>query len=482
MKPLRVLAVASEVYPLIKTGGLADVVGALPGALAAQKIKVTTLVPGYPAIMQALQRPRAVHVFEDLFGAPARLLSAKAGGLDLLVIDAAHLYNRPGNPYNAPHGGEWGDNAQRFAALGMIGAMVGRGIGKVAAFDLVHAHDWHAGLTPAYMRFGPPGAPPCVFTIHNLAFQGKFPLELAPRLGLPPEAVSIDGVEYYGTLGFLKAGLQCADWVTTVSPSYAAEIRMADHGMGLDGLLRHREATVTGILNGIDDDVWNPETDEMIPMRYTAQSVAKRAENKRALQERLGLEPDPEALVFGAVSRLTWQKGFDLLLGAMPKLLAQGAQLAMLGGGDPEIENGFRRAAAFNPGRVGVTIGYDESLAHLVQAGSDAIVLPSRFEPCGLTQLCALRYGALPLVAHVGGLADTVIDANEAALSMGAGTGFIFSPVTVQMLEAAIERCARLWQDKANWRKVQANALSSDVSWRRPAAQYAALFRRLTAA
>lgn len=482
MKPVRVLAVASEAYPLVKTGGLADVVGALPGALAAEKINVTTLLPGYPKIIAALAAARVLHHVEDLFGAPARILAGKAAGLDLLVIDAPHLYDRPGSPYQAPHGGEWGDNAQRFAALGLIGAMVARGQAGLARFDLVHAHDWHAGLVPAYLRYGPQPAPPCVFTIHNLAFQGKFPLWLLGSLGLPPEANSLDGVEYFGTLGYLKAGLQLADRITTVSPTYAAEIRMPEHGMGLDGLLRHRGGAVSGILNGIDTEVWNPETDATIPARFSAADLARRAANKRALQERLGLTPDPDALVFGAVSRLTWQKGFDLLLAALPDLLDQGAQLAVLGSGEPAIEHGFREAARHHAGRVGLFLGYDEELAHLVQAGADVILLPSRFEPCGLTQLCALRYGALPLVAQVGGLADTVVNANEAALSMGVGTGFVFSPVSVEMLRTAIMRARRLWQDKETWRKLQRNAMVCDVSWRGPARQYAALFRDLRGA
>ncbi len=477
---IRVLAVASECAPLVKTGGLADVVGALPAALARQGIQVTTLLPGYPKVTAALQGGQAVHEMPDLFGGPATLLRGKAAGLDLLVLDAPHLYARAGDPYLAADGVEWGDNGIRFAALGAVASLVAGGL-PGAAFDLVHAHDWQAGLTPAYLRFAGPGRRPVLFTVHNLAFQGKFPLSLFPRLGLPAEALSVQGIEYYGTIGFLKAGLWYANRISTVSPTYAAEIATPDLGMGLDGLLRGRGADVSGILNGLDTADFDPAKDPRLPARFSAADPAPRARNKAELQKRMGLPQDPNTLLFGFVGRMTWQKGVDLLLTAVPTMMAQGAQLVLLGTGEWGLEEGSRWVSAAFSGRVGTQIGFDEALARLIYAGSDVILVPSRFEPCGLAQMAALRYGALPLVAHVGGLVDSVVDANEAALALGMGNGFHFAPVTAEMLQAAVLRVTRLWRDKPLWKKLQANALTSDVSWDRSAARYAALFREMVA-
>jgi starch synthase len=316
-------------------------------------------------------------------------------------------------------------------------------------------------------------------TVHNLAFQGQFPATLLAELGLPPESMSLEGVEYYGGIGFLKAGLALADHITTVSPTYATEIRSSEGGMGLDGLLRLRASAVSGILNGIDTDVWDPAQDDRITATYDFKRIKARAVNKTALQAKLGLDLDPDALIFGVVSRLTWQKGMDLLHEALPRLVHRGAQLALLGAGDAKLEDGFTAAARAHEGRVAVVIGYDETVAHGIQAGADALLVPSRFEPCGLTQLCALRYGALPVVARTGGLADTVIDANEMALAAKAGTGVVFSPVTGDALTAAIERTATLWTDRTAWRGLQRRAMATDVSWARPAAKYAELYRSL---
>ncbi|NKC30906.1 glycogen synthase GlgA [Roseomonas sp. BU-1] len=473
---LRVLSVASECVPLIKTGGLADVVGALPSALAAQGVKVTTLLPGYPQVMAAMGGGRALRRIDDLFGGPARLQRGEVAGLDIVAIDAPHLFARPGNPYLTQQGGEWADNGVRFAALGAIAALVATGGVRNIGFDLVHAHDWQTGLAPAYLRYAAKRVP-SVFTVHNLAFQGKFPLSLFPLLGLPAEALSVQGVEYFGTTGFLKAGLWYADRITTVSPTYAAEIRTPEMGMGLDGLLRGRAGAVSGILNGIDAANWDPARDPLLPANFSATDPAPRAANKAALQRRLGLDEDAEALLFGFVGRLTWQKGVDLILGALGTMLGQGAQLAVLGSGDAPLEQDCRAAAWANPGRVGAEIGYDEALARQIYGGADVVLVPSRFEPCGLAQLCALRYGALPLVAHVGGLSDSVIDANEMALAEGLGTGLHFSPVGQEMLEAAILRAAALWRDKPSFTRLQANALRCDVSWTRSAGRYAALYR-----
>jgi starch synthase len=484
-----VLSVASEVFPLVKTGGLADVVGALPAALAPEGIRVRTLVPGYPAVLAKLGQAAVRHPVAGPFGREAHVVATQVQGLDLLVLDCPELYDRPGGPYLSPTGQDWPDNGFRFAALARIAADIGMGALPDWRPEIVHAHDWQAGLLPAYLHYR--GAdrprsvitdqPRSVITVHNLAFPGKFPPTLLQALELPPRALSPDGVEFYGSISMLKAGLRFADRITTVSPGYAAEIVQEASGMGFDGLLRDRGAAVSGILNGIDMAEWNPATDPHLAARFTAGQWAARARNKAALQGLLGLDLDPDAPLFGVVSRLSWQKGLDLLLAALPELRAQGAQLALLGAGEPHLEQGFRAAAAADPGRIGCQIGYNETLAHQMQAGSDALLVPSRFEPCGLTQLYALRYGAIPVVARVGGLGDTVIDANPMALAAGVATGVQFAAPTEPSLRAAITRAADLYHDKPAWRRMQLNGMATDVSWRGPAHAYATLYRGLRA-
>ena len=429
--------------------------------------------------MDAIGDAPIVHEYAALFGGAARLRAAQAGGLDLLVLDAPHLYAREGGPYSGPDGWGFADNALRFAALARAAADVGQG--KVREFvpDIVHAHDWHTGLTPAYLHYDGGPRAGTVMTVHNMAFQGDFPGVSLDDVELPWHAWSIDGVEAYGSIGYLKAGLQLADRITTVSPTYAAEIRTPEGGMGLDGLLRHRAHALSGILNGIDDAVWNPAVDPHLPSRFDAAHRAARFGNRDALRTRFGLAATPEAPLFGVVSRFSWQKGMDLVLAAVPTLVAGGAQLAVLGTGDPGLESAFADAARAHPGRVAAQIGYDEDLAHLMQGGADAILVPSRFEPCGLTQMCALRYGALPVVSHVGGLADTVVDANDAAIAAGVATGFQFAPVTNDQLAFAIGRTLALWKDPPRWRRLQARAMATDVSWRHSAQQYARMYREL---
>lgn len=474
---LQVLGVASEIFPVIKTGGLADVVGALPAAMRAQDVEIRTLVPGYPAVLEPLVDAETVWSDADYFGGEARLLEGRAHGLDLLVVDAPHLYGRPGNPYTAPDGKDWPDNPQRFAALAYAAALIGRGAIAGYVPDVVHGHDWQAGLAPAYLALGDGKRPASVLTIHNLAFQGQVPATLLGALRLPASAYTQDGVEYYGSIGMLKAGLTYADKITTVSPSYAAEISGPDGGMGMDGLLRYRAADLKGILNGIDTTVWDPATDAFLPTRYMAPTRGRRWANKVALQKRLGLAPGRDTLVFGVVSRLSDQKGLDLLLACLPDLLGTGAQLAMLGSGDAWLQNGFAAAAAANPGRIAVEFGYDEGLAHLMQGGCDAILVPSRFEPCGLTQLYALRYGAVPVVSRVGGLADTVIDANPAGIAANVATGVQFNPGTAHGLRTAILRTAALWKQRDVWSRMQLRGMRSDVGWGEAAVEYAAVYR-----
>jgi starch synthase len=477
---IRLLSVASEAHPIVKTGGLADVVGALPRALAPEGVEVTTLLPGYPAVMEALRAASRVAAFDDLFDGEAHLVAGTAAGLEVLAVDAPHLFARLGGPYVGPDGNDWPDNAFRFAALSRVAAQVARGAAPRFVPDVVHAHDWQAGLVPAYLR-GDAHRPPVVFTVHNLAFQGKYPRALLEALGLSPDSFTTDGVEYYGSISFMKAALQYADRITTVSPTYAAEILTPEWGMGLEGLLRKRASVFSGILNGIDDEIWDPAIDPDLVANYDARDVQRRAANTAALRSRFGLDDDPDALLFGVISRFSWQKGLDVLLDALPRLVDSGAQLVLLGSGDADLERGFLSSARENPSRIGCLAGYDETLAHQIQAGANAMLVPSRFEPCGLTQLCALRYGALPVVSRVGGLADTVIDANDAALAAGVATGIQFAPVHREALEFALARALKLFANRAEWTRVQANGMAADVSWRRPARQYAQLYREAIA-
>jgi len=487
MQPLNVLSVASEIYPLVKTGGLADVIGALPAALAEQGIAVRTLIPGYPAVTEAIEAVQTVRSESDWFGGAARLLAARAAGLDLVVLDAPHLYARPGNPYLGPDGQDWPDNAIRFAALSRMAADICGGasqdyipdMSQDYIPDVLHAHDWQTGLAPAYLHYRGGARPGTVMTVHNLAFPGKASREVLGLLGLPPQSYAIDGLEFHGTISLLKAGLQFADRITTVSPTYATEICTEDVGMGFAGLLRARSNVLSGILNGIDTEVWDPAGDTLLAAPFDRATLARRTANKAALQARLGLDQDATVPLFGVVSRLTWQKGADLVLACLPVLRELGAQLALVGAGEAGIEAGFRTAAAQEPNRIGCVIGYDEALAHLVQGGSDALLVPSRFEPCGLTQMCALHYGAVPVVARVGGLADTVIDANAAAVAAGVATGVQFAPVNAGTLNMALRRIVALYREPSIWHTLQENGMAAEVSWRGPARQYAALYREL---
>lgn len=479
---LSVLSVASEAVPLVKTGGLADVAGALPGALASHGVTVTTLLPGFPSVIAAVKRGKVLHAYDDLLGQPARLVAGKLGDRPLIVLDAPAFFTREGSPYADPAGKDWADNWRRFAAFGRAAADLAGGLVKGRSFDLVHAHDWQAAMALAYLRFAPVKGSkpvPSVMTIHNMAFQGYFDAGIFASLGLPRAAWSIDGVESYGGVGFLKAGLEAASAITTVSPTYAQEIRDAEYGMGLEGLIRSRAGRVRGIVNGIDTGEWNPASDRHIAQTYSARTLARKAANKRALEAEFGLEPGDGPL-FVVISRLTWQKGIDVLVEALDHLAGIGGRLALLGSGDQGIVDGMHAAAARHPGRIAVRIGYDEALSHRMQAGGDAILVPSRFEPCGLTQLYGLAYGCVPVVARTGGLADTVIDANLAALDAGVATGVQFTGVHYSALAAAIDRAVQLYRAPGVWTQLQKNGMKADFSWRNSGAAYAALYAELT--
>ncbi len=478
---MRILSGASEVFPLVKTGGLADVTGALPGALAALGVSVQTMLPGYPSVIARLpKKAKALHNYSDLFGGKARLVSGTLDGLDLIVLDAPHLFDRPGGAYGDGSGVDWPDNWRRFAAFARAAADVASGAVGDFRPDVVHAHDWQAALTLAYLRYDERPSPPSVMTVHNLAFQGQFPASIFPELGLPPQAMALDGVEYFGGVGFLKAGLQAAQAITTVSPTYAQEIRTPEFGMGLDGLINLRAGRLHGILNGIDTGQWDPQADPHLAETFSAKSLKARSRNRRAVEQRFGLDPDASPLLC-VVSRLTWQKGMDILAAELDAIAGLGARLAVLGSGDQGLEGALLAGAARHRGRIGVVIGYDEVLSHLLQGGADAILIPSRFEPCGLTQLYGLRYGCVPVVARTGGLADTVIDANHAALSAGVATGFQFAPGSGDALVGAVQRLCGVFADRGAWTAMQKQGMKADVSWQASARDYVALFRSLAA-
>ena len=478
---MKVLSVASEVYPLIKTGGLADVAGALPAALAGHGVDMRVLLPGYKQVIAKLRKPVRVMEFEDLFGVEAAVLACKIDDVQYLVLEAPDLYDRDGGPYSDAAGADYPDNWRRFAALCRAAANIAEDGLNGWIPDIVHAHDWQAGLVPVYLRHGPAHTTPTVMTVHNLAFQGQFGPDIFPDLGLPASVFSVDGLEYYGDVSFLKGGLQMASAITTVSPTYAQEIRTPTFGMGLDGLINARADVLHGIVNGIDTQVWDPETDSLIAGNYTLSKLKKRQVNRRALAERFGFA-DTDGPVFTVVSRLTWQKGIDVLTELADDIVAMGGKLAVLGSGDQALEGALLAAAARHHGKIGLVIGYDEPLSHLMQAGGDVILVPSRFEPCGLTQLYGLRYGNVPVVARTGGLADTVIDANEAASAARVATGFQFSPVTPDAMREAMRRAVRAFADPKIWARLQNQGMKADVSWDRSALRYADLYADLLAA
>lgn len=465
----RVLSVTSECAPLIKTGGLADVAGALPGALKPLGVEMRTLLPGYPKVKAALGKTKTVLKDKDLFGGPAEVLAGEGGGLDLLVLDAPHLYDREGALYLGPDGKDWPDNPERYAALSWIAAEIAGGKLKGWVPDILHCHDWQAGLAPWYLRENhPKSGVSSVLTIHNVAFQGLASAAKVARLRLSVSGMAQDGFEYWGQVSALKAGLVAADRITTVSPTYAGELMSPEFGMGMDGVLRNRRHVVSGILNGVDLDAWTP------PYK----TPAGKARFRKKLMKEMGLA-DRSGPLCVVVSRLTEQKGLDVLLDALPRLLDEGGQLALLGSGDPVLEKAYQKAARDHPG-VAVRIGYDEALARLLIEGGDAILVPSRFEPCGLTQLYGLRFGTLPLVAYTGGLADTVIPATPAGLRAKVATGLQFHPVTADALSRAFDHLVALYRQPELWLTMQQNAMKHPVGWDQSASEYKALYAELT--
>ena len=481
MSELKVLFATSEVAPLIKTGGLADVSAALPAALRAIGVDVRVLVPGYNQVIAQLTQLETVAVFDDLPGFPSsRLLSGRmAHDVPLLVLDCPSLYQRGGGPYQDVTGHDWADNALRFGLLSRVAAILGSSSSPLAWHpDLVHCNDWQTGLAPAYLHFEQ-GAVPSIIAIHNLAFQGIFPPVMVQKLGLPPSCFSINGVEYYGSMSFLKAGLFYADYITTVSPNYAKEIQQEELGFGLHGLLSMRHESLTGMLNGIDTEEWNPATDIHLAMQYRSDDMAGKIANKRALQSRLGLNQDPDIPLLGVVSRFTHQKGLDLLLEIAPLLTELPAQLAMLGSGDAQMQKAARDLTHHYPGKIGAVIGFSEDLSHQIESGADMFVMPSRFEPCGLNQLYSQRYGTPPIVHATGGLSDSVVDCTTKTLKDGSASGFTFDGMTAENLFVTIQRAIRLYHDKNKWNKLRKNCMAKNFSWHSSAEAYRAVYLKV---
>ena len=482
---MRALHVCAEIFPLLKTGGLADVCGALPAALNQLGCDTRVLVPGFPTILRGLAGREPVGSLAMLPEGASLHIGTLADGVRAYVIDAPALYGREGNPYADAGGHPYDDNHRRFALLGRVAAQLALGLDPLWSAEVVHAHDWHAALAPAYVRAAEAQQgrrlAATVYTVHNLAYQGVFAGYLFGELGLPAHFFSVDGLEYHGQISFMKGGLHFADRITTVSPTYAREIQGPEQGCGLDGLLRRRSAELSGILNGVDDAVWNPAQDATLPARYDAKRIAAKQDNRAALQKAFGLAAQNGAPLFGVVSRLTEQKGFNLVLAGLPELLRLGGQLVVLGSGDAALEAELRQAAAAAPRQVAVQIGYDEPQAHRIVAGADVIMVPSRFEPCGLTQLYGLKYGTLPLVRRVGGLADTVVDCALENLADDSATGMVFDRFDVADFNAAVRRAVALYQRRNDWRQVQRRAMAQRFDWGAAAEQYVALYRQIGA-
>ena len=486
---MRILQVSAEIFPLLKTGGLADIAGALPSALLAQGCDARVLLPGFPAILAGLQDPVRVGTFgtpwgeavEVLFGA---LPAVSQGGHTVYayVLVAPALFDRPGNPYEDANKHPYADNHRRFAALGWAAAHLAHGLDTYWRADLVHSHDWHCGLAPvclAVWNAGQGPRVPSVHTIHNLAYQGVFSPQDFADLGLPGHVFSVGGMEYFGQISFMKAGLSYASHITTVSPTYAREIQTPEQGCGLDGLLRGRADSLSGILNAVDDTVWNPATDRLLQHHFDVRKLTGKARNKAALQAAFGLTVDADAPLFTVVSRLTEQKGLPLVLGALQEILSRGGQLMVLGNGDTQLEQAFTLQAKAHPTQVAFKLGYDEDLAHHIFAASDVTLVPSRFEPCGLTQMYGLKYGSLPLVRRVGGLADTVTDADLETLEDQTATGFVFDSFDASDYGRAVRRAFALYGRRSDWNRVRQTGMRIAFDWATAARQYTHLYQSL---
>lgn len=482
---MHVLFVSSEVYPLAKTGGLADVSEALPAALAGLGVDMNIILPGYVSALDRAHDKSRADILNDVVGFDGVELIRgfmPRTGLPVWMVRCPELYERRGGIYQGPEGSDWPDNSRRFAVLNHVAARLACGRTRAPWWaDILHANDWHAGLAPALLRSAGEHRPASIITIHNLAFQGLFPLDHAASVGLPSDLLNAANFEFHGQMSFLKGGIALSDRVTTVSPTYADEILTPEFGNGLDGLLRHRKSDLTGILNGVDYGVWDPSHDTLLPHLYSVADIAGKRHCKAALQEMFGLEVNPDTPLIAFMSRLTGQKMADCVLEALPWIEAQGAQFVLLAEGDRGIEEAFRRAAQGSR-QIAVKIGYSEEAAHPVLGGADILLAPSRFEPCGLTHLYALRYGVMPIVRRTGGLADTVTHATNATIEDGSANGFLFEHATTADMMGAIAKALYAFGYPLTWRRMQLQAMSADYSWRVSARRYLSLYEELTGA
>ena len=478
---MNILFATPEAHPLIKTGGLADVSGALPKALKNLRHDVRLVLPAYRKILHQLDSATTVASLR-LAAAPepVRLLETRLprSQVKVYLVDIPSLFDREGNPYVGPDGHDWPDNAERFALFNRVVVELAQNrAGLEWRADVVHCNDWQTGLVPALLTLET-SRPATLFTIHNLAYQGLFDRATFDRLGLPPAWWTLDGLEFYGRLSFIKGGLVFADHISTVSPTYAEEIRSAEYGYGLEGLLKHRQEQLHGILNGIDYKVWSPNQDPYLPHHYNGRSLAGKLRMKAALQREFGLNVKGDTPVLAHIGRLVDQKGVDLILDCLPHIMARQAQLIILGSGEARLEAALREAQETYPRQLGITIGYDEPLAHRIEASADMFLMPSRFEPCGLNQMYSLRYATLPIVRRTGGLADTVVDATPENLEKGLATGIQFAEPSAAALQQAIDRALALYAQQPVWKRIITQGMRQDFSWRNSARQYLALYQQ----
>jgi starch synthase len=477
----KILFATSEVYPLIKTGGLADVAASLPRALLKLGQDVKILLPAYASVLEKAAEAGVKEVATfDVEGYSVSLKQTRLPGTRVIVwlVDIPEFFARPGNPYCGPDGADWADNHKRFYVFAKVAELIALDQANLNWLPtVVHCNDWQTALVPALLSLHP-NHPASVFTIHNLAYRGLFSYQAFTELNLPAGFWHHERLEFYGQMSFIKGGLGFADYITTVSPSYAREIQRPEYGCGLDGLIRYRSDTVTGILNGIDTDEWNPGTDPHLTCNYNRRTLGNKTKNKLALQEELGLTVNAATPLLGFVGRLVEQKGVDLILAQINQLLKEDCQLVVLGSGFPHYEQALKTIATQHPSKVAVTLGYNESFAHRIEASSDIFLMPSIFEPCGLNQMYSLRYGTLPVVHAVGGLRDTVFENTQEDETIQAN-GFVFSGDTAEELFAAIKRGLTAFQQKDLWRQLQLNAMNKDFSWDMSAKKYLEIYEKI---
>ena len=467
---MNILFVSSEVFPFAKTGGLADVAGALPDALAKNRHTSSIILPFYKCVKQSGFSPE---LFKKLKG--FNLYFLKHNGVSVYFVENDKYYNRD-ELYGTPQG-DYPDNALRF---GFFAKAVVASIPHIGDLDILHCNDWQSALIPLYVRLFHKKSTALnklkiIFTIHNMAYQGLFGREFMARLSIPRKLFTPDGLEFWGRLSFMKAGIIYSDAITTVSKGYASEILTKEFGCGLDGLLRTREKDLHGIVNGVDYSVWNPATDKFIAKQYSGKNLEGKEECKKDVLKEFGIKYDKARPLIGMITRLAEQKGIDIVASAMKDMLDLGANVALLGTGDEKYNNIFRSLAKEYKGHVGAKIDFDNALAHKIEAGSDMFLMPSRYEPCGLNQLYSMKYATVPVVRAVGGLDDTVENFNPATKK---GTGFKFKDANRESLLAAVKSAVAVFKDRTSWSALQKNCLSQDYSWSSSAKKYEDLYRR----